>query len=33
MPSKLALSLALLAATAFAQPKYEDILKELPDLR
>src|ERR1022692_1828522 len=29
MPSKLALSLALLAATAFAQPKYEDILKNL----
>jgi photosystem II stability/assembly factor-like uncharacterized protein len=29
MPSKLALSLALLGATAFAQPKYEDILKNL----
>jgi photosystem II stability/assembly factor-like uncharacterized protein len=29
MPSKLALSLALLAATAIAQPKYEDILKNL----
>jgi photosystem II stability/assembly factor-like uncharacterized protein len=29
MPSKPALSLALLAATAFAQPKYQDILKNL----
>jgi len=29
MPSKLALSLALLGASAFAQPKYEDILKNL----
>jgi hypothetical protein len=29
MPSKLALSLALLASAAFAQPKYEDILKNL----
>jgi photosystem II stability/assembly factor-like uncharacterized protein len=29
MPSKLALSLALLATSAFAQPKYEDILKNL----
>src|SRR5580692_6461611 len=29
MPSKLALSLALLGTTVFAQPKYEDVLKNL----
>jgi photosystem II stability/assembly factor-like uncharacterized protein len=29
MPSKLALSLALLSTSAFAQPKYEDVLKNL----
>ena len=29
MPSKLALTLSLLGASAFAQPKYEDVLKNL----
>src|SRR5580692_7600778 len=29
MPSKLALSLALLGTTVFAQPKYEDVLKTI----